>query len=64
MADTWKTGCYWVAQYVTLGCLVCHVTAMSQLPHYVNKFPIAYDGLISSNISSACAKEYLITAMY
>ena len=27
---------------VTLGCFACHVTAMSQLPLYVNKFLLAH----------------------
>ena len=37
----WKTGCYWAEEYVTLGCLGCHVTATSQLSRAVNKFVLA-----------------------
>jgi len=63
MADTSRDG-------LLLGGGICHVTATSQYTHgSKKKFLLAYVILFKhvnfgNNISSACAKEYLIAATY
>jgi len=58
MADTAKDG-------LLLGEKICHITATQA---EVKKFPLVYviffNAFIFGNISSACTKEYLITATY
>ena len=59
MADTSKVG-------LLLGGGICHITAaqaeVKEVPACVRKY--CFNALIFGNISSACAKEYLIAARY
>jgi len=59
MVDTSKDG-------FLLGGGICHITLHHSSHAEVNKFLLAYcfNLLLFGNIKSACAKEYLIAAMY
>jgi len=58
MADTAKDG-------LLLGGGICHITAtQAEVKKFLLAYVIFFNALIFDNILSACAKEYLITAMY
>ena len=58
MADTAKDG-------LLLGGGICHIIAtQAEVKKFLIPYVIFFNALIISNISSACVKEYLVTATY
>jgi len=58
MADTAKDG-------LLLGGGICHITATQvEVKKFLLAYVIFFNALIFGHISSACPKEYLITATY
>jgi len=58
MADTAKDG-------LLLGGGICHITAtQAEVKKFLIAYVIFFNALIIGNVSSACAKEYLVTATY
>jgi len=58
MADTAKDG-------LLLGGGICHITVtQAEVKKFLLAYVIFFNALIFRNISSACAKEYLITVTY
>jgi len=53
-----KTGCYWAEEYAT------SQATQAEVKKFLLAYVIFFNALIFRNISSACAKEYLITATY
>jgi len=58
MADTAKDG-------LLLGGRICHITAtQAEVKKFLIAYVIFFNALFIGNVSSACAKEYLVTATY
>ena len=56
MADTAKDG-------LLLGGGICHITAtQAEVKKFLIAYVIFFNALIIGNVSSACAKEYLVIA--